>query len=155
MAKEHSQTMSYDVFGDLQEWGRVLEQLQKIREEGTLDNHQQGLARLARYPFNWQLRQAGLRAIAELNRPAEEVLRVAVQIMVDENSDLETRTLAGDAVKGVLSNGGCMIGDGARSEAVESIRGLLTKPQPPVLHMSARCWQESVLREAKAITTTQ
>jgi len=147
--------MSYDVFGDLQEWGRVLDQVHMMREDGALDNHQQGLARLARYPFNWQLRQAALRAIAELKRPTEEVLRVAVQIMLDDNNDLETRILAGGAVSGVLSNGGGTIGDSARSAATEGIRDLLAKPQPPVLRTSARRWQQCLLPAAEAITAMQ
>lgn len=39
--KEHFQTMSYDVFGDFQDWGRVLDQVQKMRGDGALDEHQQ------------------------------------------------------------------------------------------------------------------
>ena len=147
--------MSYDVFGDLQEWGRVLDQVQKMRADGALDDHQQGLARLVRYPFNWQLRQTGLRAIAELNRAGDEVIQVAVQIMVDEKNDLETRILAGHAVSGVLRKGDGTISEPARLEAVTSIRDLLAKPQPPVLHASARGWEEGLSETAKTAAATR
>jgi hypothetical protein len=140
--------MNYDVFGDLQDWGRVLDQIGEMRVDGTLEDHQPGLARVARYPFNWQLRQAALRAIARLKRPAGEVIRVAAQILLDENGDLETRTLAGNALSAALSDHG---DDSARSEAVRSIQALLEKPEPPVLHMSARGWLESLC--AATITT--
>jgi hypothetical protein len=112
------------------------------------------LARLARYPYNWQLRQAGLRAIAELQRPIDEVIRVAVQIMIDEKNDLETRILSGRAVSSSLSNSDATI-ESARSKAAESIRGLLAKTQPPVLHTFARGWQEFLSAAAKATATTQ
>jgi hypothetical protein len=147
--------MSYDVFGDLQEWGRVLVQVQQIREDGTLDDHQQGLARLARYPINWLVRQAGLRAIAELQRPIDEVIRVAVQIMIDEKKDLETRILAGGALSRVLSNGNGTISESARSKAAESVRDLPANTQPPIFHRFARRWQESLVAPAGAATTTQ
>ncbi len=129
--------MNYDMFGDLQDWGRVLEQIGKMSEDGKLDDHQPGLARVARYPFNWQLRQAALRAIAGLKRPTDEVLHVAAQILLDDNGDVETRILAGNALSGALS-------DSARSEAARTIQALLERPGPPVLHMSARGWLEAL-----------
>ena len=148
--------MSYDVFGDLQEWGRVLDQVQRMRQDEVLDNHQRGLARLARYPFNWRLRQAALRATAELKRPTDEILQIAVQIMADDNSDLETRILAGNAVNEVLGNGGgASISDSAHSRAAKSIQDLLDTPQPPVLHTHARQWWASLHPAAKATTTMQ
>ena len=136
--------MSYDVFGYLQECGRVLDQLHKMRADGGFDGHQQGLARLARYPFNWQLRHAGLRAIAELKRPGDEVIRVALQIMMDDKSDLETRILAGNAVSSALRNGNGAISERARSDAANSVRGLLAQPHAPVLHVSACGWEEAI-----------
>ncbi len=147
--------MSYDVFGDLQEWGRVLDQVQKMRADGAFDDHQQGLARLARYPFNWQLRQAGRRAIAELKRPCDEVIQVAVQIMMDEKNDMGTRLLAVQAVRGALRKGCGTISEPARLEAVTSIRDLLAKPQPPVLHASARGWEEGLSESAKTAAAAQ
>lgn len=125
--------MSYDMFGDLREWGRVLDQVQQLREDGALDNHQAALARLARYPYNWRLRQAGLRAIAGLERPADEVLRIAVRIMIDDRIDLDTRILAGAAVNAILGKAGATISDGARYEAARSVQDLFSKPHPPVL----------------------
>ncbi len=146
--------MNCDVFGDLQDWGRVLDRIGKLREDGTLDDHQSGLARVARYPSNWQLRKAALRAIAELKRPGDEIARVAVQILLDDDGDLETRILAGNALRGALNNsGGATISGCARSEVAQSIRTLLEKPQPPMLRTSARRWEES-LRPVITATAT-
>ncbi len=147
--------MSYDVFDDLQEWGQVLDQVQKMRADGALDDHQQGLARLVRYPSNWQLRQAGLRAIAELKRPCDEVIQVAIQVTVDERNDLETRMLAGHAVSAVLRNGNGTITEHARSEAAQSIRDLLSQPQPPLLHALASDLEEILSEPSRATSTTQ
>ncbi len=148
--------MNSDVFGNLQEWGRVLDQLQQMREDGTLDNHQQGLARLAQYPFNWQLRQAALCAIAELKQPTDEVLQIAIQIVTDDNFDLGTRILAGNAVSGVLGNGsGVRLSTDARTKAVKSIKNLMEKPQPPVFHTLARKCQASMYTAAKAAKATR
>ncbi len=129
--------MSYDVFGDLREWGRVLDQVRRMREDGTSGQHQAGLARLARYPYNWRLRQAALCAMAELKQPCEEVLRAALGILADEGGDLETRVLAGMALCGML-NGCESIGDDAHGEAAASIAELSAKPQPPVLQAYVR-----------------
>jgi hypothetical protein len=148
--------MNSGVFGDLQEWDRVLDRLRQMRENGTLDNHQHRLAQLAQYPFNWQLRQAALRAIAELKRPADEVLQIAVQIVVEDNFDLGTRILAVSAVSAVLGNGnGASISNDARNKAVKSIKNLLEKPQTPVVQTLALQCQASLQSVAKAATTSQ
>lgn len=68
-------------------------------QDGVLDNHQQGLARFARHPFNWQLRQAALGAMAELKRPTNEILQIEVRIVAYDDRDLEGRILAGNVVK--------------------------------------------------------
>ncbi|MGE5644628.1 MAG: hypothetical protein ACM336_02430 [Acidobacteriota bacterium] len=143
--------MSHYLFGDLQEWGRVLDQVRRLRQDGTLDQHQPELARLVRYPSNWQLRQAGLRAAAELKTAGDEVLRATVRVLADEEMDLDTRVLAGNAVSRMLGAADSRIGDAARAEAIGAIGDLLKKHQPPVLHECARRWQES-LSEAGTVS---
>lgn len=132
---------SYDVFGDLRDWGCVLRQIDGMRADGTLDMHQYGLARVARYPCNWQLRQAALRGIAELKAPAEAAVDVALRILLDDGEDLETRILAGDALARVLSACGIGRSSGIPGSGVRrSVQALMEVPQPPVLHASiSRC----------------
>lgn len=49
--------MKGDVFGDLRAWGRVLGQIAELRKAKKLDEHQEGLTRILRYPSNWRLRE--------------------------------------------------------------------------------------------------
>lgn len=153
LIRERSELKSYDIFGDLQDWGRVLGQIESMRRDGTLDKHQPGLARVARYPFNWQLRQAALRAIAELKAPIDAVVDVSLRILLNDHGDLETRILAGNALSRVLNGAsGQAISDRLRSEAARSIQALGEAPQPPVLQTSARRWGD-VLDHSRAAAT--
>ena len=39
-----------DVFGSLLDWGHVMEQIVDLKNAGKLDEHQDGLSRILRYP---------------------------------------------------------------------------------------------------------
>ncbi|MCC7236926.1 MAG: hypothetical protein IT163_16575 [Bryobacterales bacterium] len=138
-----------DPFGDLREWSRVLDQLKQIRDSGTLNQNQCGLARLVRYPFNPRLRQAGLQAIVKLDTPADAVLLAAARILADVSADIHLRLLAGAAVSHVLAAECAATGEASRAEAAEAIGGALATPQHPALHSAAHRWRD-VLRRAEA-----
>jgi nucleotide-binding universal stress UspA family protein len=144
--------MTHDVFGDLRDWGRVIEQVRRMRDDGSLDDHCPGLARLLRYPSNWRIRESALRAAAELERPSDEVLRAAVRILEDDEIDFKTRVLAGTAVCHALSRSPGTISETAKSEAMKCIADLLSMPQPPALQRSARAWQQYLLPPKRALS---
>jgi hypothetical protein len=90
--------MQSDIFGNLMEWGDVLEKLEGIRSSKSLDEHQSGLARILRYPRNWRLREAVLRVLGEINQPSQELLKETLNIALNEEVYLEARKLAVDAL---------------------------------------------------------
>lgn len=130
-----------DIFGDLREWGAVLVQIKRLRLSGQLDEHQEGLIRILRYRYNWQLRQAALRAVVDLRNPSKDLFELLLAIVTDEQSDLDTRLLACDAVRHVVAlrreQGGI---DHFEPTAARRAAEFLRVPQPPVLREAVEQW---------------
>ncbi len=130
-----------DIFGDLREWGQVLKQIEQLRLAGQLDGHQEGLTRALRYRYNWQLRQAALRAVPDLKRPSKDLFDVLLGIVMDECCDLETRLIACDAVRRSIRSHCDQEGiDGFESEAFQCAGEILRVRQPPVLREAVERW---------------
>lgn len=130
-----------DIFGDLREWGQVLRQIEQLRLAGQLDEHREGLIRVLRYRYNWQLRQAALRAVRDVKRPSKSLFDVLLGIVTDEQSDLETRLLACDAVRHSISRySSRQEAGGSRAEALDRAGEFLAVPQPPVLREAVEQW---------------
>ena len=147
--------MANDIFGDLQNWGHVLDQMGRLAREGSLDQHQAGLARVARYPFNWRLREAALRTIGLLKEPTEEVIEVVLRILTNEHGDLDMRILAGDALARLLSNGAAAsMSDRMRCRIAQSMQDILGTTGPPVLHAAAQGWREQLQQTARVAAIT-
>lgn len=131
----------FDIFGDLREWGQVLKQIEQLRLAGQLDAHREGLTRVLRYRYNWQLRQAALRAVPDLRRPSKDLVDVLLGIVTDEHCDLETRLLACDAVRHSIRRHCGQEGSGGfESEAFQCAGEILRVPQPPVLREAVGLW---------------
>lgn len=128
-------------FGNLEEWGRVLNDLTQLTRERRLDAHQPGLVRLLRYPRNWRLREAALEAARHVQQPAEELVTAVLRIMAHEDLYHEVRVLAAEALADLITAG--RAADGARNRALEArvleqMHVLLDSPHPPVLHQAVR-----------------
>jgi hypothetical protein len=95
--------MTTDIFGDLREWNRVAEQLERLKDSGELDQHQDGLARLLRYRFNWRIREKAVQTLSALSDPDDRILLLVLEIVADENTEFELRTLAADSLCGLIS----------------------------------------------------
>ena len=95
--------MSTDIFGDLREWSRVLEHPEYLKDTGELDEHQDELARLLRYRFNWRLRERAVQSLSVLSAPGNQILLVVLEIVADEHTEFDLRTLAADALCGLIS----------------------------------------------------
>lgn len=128
--------MPSDIFGNLMEWGDVLEKLEGLRNSKTLDEHQAGLVRILRYPRNWRLREAALKAIREINQPSQEVFKETLNIAMNEEVYVEARNLAVDALADL------MIKDrrirpknelSARSKVLEKMESLMGDAHSPLL----------------------
>jgi len=130
-----------DIFGDLREWGDTLKQIEQLRLAGHLDEHQEGLIRVLRYRYNWQLRQAALRAVPNLRKPSKDLLDVLLRIVTEEHNDLETRLLACDAVRQWMGRHHGQEGSGEfEAEAARRASEILRVPQPPVLREAVEQW---------------
>ena len=94
--------MSTDVFGDLREWNRVLEQLEHPTNVGRSDKRQYGLARLLEHRFNWRIRAKAVQCISLLSTPENRTLSLVLEIAVDEHTEFNLRTLAADSLCGLI-----------------------------------------------------
>lgn len=130
-----------DIFGDLREWGTILNKLDRLTQTGNLEKHQRGLVRLLRYRFNWQLRLAAIQAAATLRAPSPEVADALLRVVGDEYSELGTRVSASDAVCDVMRT---LNASSWPEEIEESIRtftdSFLGGPQSPTLRNAVERW---------------
>ena len=130
-----------DIFGDLREWGRVLDQIEQLRLAGRLDEHQEGLTRVLRYRYNERLREAALRVVPEIREPSKDLLDVLLQIVSDEYCALETRLLACEAVRHVISRIRAL-GLADPDEPAAQLAGeILRVPQPAALREAVKRWR--------------
>lgn len=115
--------------------------VRQLRLAGQLDAHQEGLTRVLRYRYNWQLRQDALRAVPDLRRPSRDLVDVLLGIVTDEHCDLQTRLLACDAVRHSIRRHCRQEGSGGfESEAFQCACEILRVPQPPVLREAVGLW---------------
>ena len=96
--------MAGDVFGNLTEWGRVVDQLEMLKSEGLLDEHQAGLARILRYPDNWRLTELVLTCATEIRQTNDLLIAEVTRIFSDQNAYLEVRVLATRALGHLLTH---------------------------------------------------
>jgi hypothetical protein len=131
-----------DVFGDLREWGTILEQIKHLRQTGQIERHQEGLIRLLRFRFNWQLRLAALAAVEDLRQPEPKLVAVLLRIVDEENSDLGIRKAACDTVAVTLlarmQFGWC---EEIEKQIGEFQERFLSAPQFPVLREAVENWK--------------
>lgn len=52
--------MDSDIFGNLMDWGLVLDKLDDLKKSEKLHKHQADLIRILRYRNNWRLRETVL-----------------------------------------------------------------------------------------------
>jgi hypothetical protein len=129
--------MKTDVFGNLMDWGNVLEKLDDIKKSGALEDHQTGLVRILRYKENWRLTEHVLECIREINMPTDELIQEACRIMCDDGAYIDMRILAatalGDLVPKRLKYSGeePKFGDISVFQVMQEI---LASPQAPVFH---------------------
>ena len=128
--------MNSDIFGNLMEWGAVLEKLEQLRNSKTLDEHQAGLVRILRYPHNWRLREAALGVIRGVNQPTEELLKEALNIALNEGVYVEARTIAVDVLADLMIKDRRIRSKNEitlRSSVLEKMESLMGDTQSPLL----------------------
>lgn len=124
--------MTDDPFGNLRDWGPVLELLDELASSGKLAECQRGLVRILRYKGNWRLREEVLKQIGGIPSPSKELVGQALAIFTDDNIYYDARILASDALIQLLNNNQ----NSLHKEFIPEIRKVIEKlskfPQPPI-----------------------
>lgn len=123
--------MKQDPFGNLNDWGPVLEIFDKLAENGELSDCQPGLIRILRYKGNWRLREEVLRRVGEIASPSNELILQVLDILADDNIYYDARILAGEALTRLMKG----VQDGSWIDINHETRKIVEKlrcmPQPP------------------------
>lgn len=133
--------MDAPVLDNLEEWGRVLEQLDHLRRDRILDRHQNEILRLLRYQDNWRLREAALEALLDVQKPSGPVVEETCRIVMNEGLYYQMRVLAAEALAAMNER----LAASREPEAAElrhqigkQMQELLDSHQPPILHQAVR-----------------
>jgi len=123
--------MNQDPFGNLRDWGPVLDQMGFLAQENRLSDCQSGLIRILRYKGNWRLREEALKCVAQIQTPCEELFFQVLDILADDNLYYDARILASDALVRLLrcAENGCSQHIG--QELCKIMEKLKSTPQPP------------------------
>ena len=137
--------MTQDPFGNLRDWGPVLDLLEELVNSGRLDDCQTGLIRILRYQGNWRLREEALKMVGRIAHPGEKLVAQVLRIVADDNIYYEARILASQALSALAPNWRRQAVPPAATDvqaAADKIRQLLSTPQPPFFHQAlSHCLQ--------------
>ena len=128
---ERKSKMKDDPFGNLMDWGPVLDKLVELSSNGDLSRCQPGLVRILRYRGNWRLREEALKAAGDVQNPSEELVHQVISILDDDNIYYDARILAGDALLQLLNNAEDVSGGDLQNKTRNVVDKLKTTPQPP------------------------
>lgn len=127
--------MSHDPFGNLEDWGRVLVTLKELSDGGQLDDVQEGVMRLVRYPDNWRVRESALVAARQVKEPTAALISAIAQVLEDRNAFVDARILAARALGDLATRKRWR--DGAPAGTRKALRATLQRqlgsPEAPVL----------------------
>jgi len=96
--------MEKDPFGNLTDWGPVLDLLNELSENGTISKCQPGLIRILRYKGNWRLREEALKRVNKVENPCDELVLQISSLLADDNLYYDARILAGNALVQLSQN---------------------------------------------------
>lgn len=139
--------MDGDIFGNLMDWGHVLDKIEGLAKKKHLDEYQAGLTRILKYRDNWRLREAVLECVGQVEKPCSDLIREVMNIMADEGTYYDMRILATNALGELICK--CSAdqeADSNRARCTELMRAFLESPQPPIFH-------EALENSLRSITT--
>lgn len=123
--------MQQDPFGNLTDWGIVLDLFEELEENGNLGECQPGLIRILRYKGNWRLREETLKRIGGIQHPSDELIFQVIRILADDNIYYDARILASKALIQLMKS----VKDGFSDKISMDLRKVAEKirstPQPP------------------------
>lgn len=96
--------MTRDPFGNLTDWGTVLDRLEELAATRQLCECQPGLIRILRFKGNWRLREEVLKRVGEIQDPSKDLFHQVLRILSDDNVYYDARVMAGVALCPMLRN---------------------------------------------------
>jgi hypothetical protein len=129
--KIRSNSMKPDPFGNLTDWGQVLETFDELADSGRLAECQPGLIRILRFKGNWRLREEVLNRVGEIQAPSRELVLQVLAILADDNVYYDARIIAGDALAQLLKNEPVDSHEELASATRKLVDKLKRTPQPP------------------------
>ncbi|ACN13703.1 hypothetical protein HRM2_05890 [Desulforapulum autotrophicum HRM2] len=132
--------MTSNGFGNLNDWGVVLEKLDLLTQGGALDQWQEQLIRLLRFDQNWRLREAAIESLAFVKNPDLDLAREILLLIKRNDLYYDVRILAADAIEQLILK----IIDNRQfdldilqsfvREIIVEMEALLASPEPPKFH---------------------
>ncbi len=134
--------MKSNGFGNLNDWGVVLEQLDRLSQSGMLDQWQEQLIRLLRFDQNWRLREAAIESLGFVKNPGLDLAREILLLIKRNDLYYDVRILAADAIEQLIPK----IIDSRQfdqdilqqfvREIIAEMEVLLAFPEPPKFHQA-------------------
>jgi hypothetical protein len=122
--------MKADPFGNLTDWGPVMQLIEDLTESGGLDECQPGLARILGFKGNWRLREETLGRVRLLQDPSEQVIRQVINIVGDNNTYFEMRILACASLEALLGRSAHPFTSSLQATLRKTLATQLAVPQP-------------------------
>lgn len=122
--------MKSDPFGNLTDWGPVLNTLDELADNGNLSKCQPGLVRILRYKGNWRLREEVLKRSGEIQTPSKELVHQVIAILDDDNIYYDARIIACNLLIKFIKNADDVSCDDVFGRALKVIEKIKSTPQP-------------------------
>ncbi len=132
--------MGNTLFGNLTDWGSVMEKLQKLSDDRELDQYQDELIRLLRFDQNWRLREAAVEAVPLVENPNLDLARELLLLILRKDLYYDVRILAADSLGELaerIINNRAVDKDILKQFVTEiktTLESLLASPEPPKFH---------------------
>ena len=130
--------MQPDPFGNLRDWGVVLELICQLSDGSQLGECQPGLVRILRYRDNWRLREEVLNRIGNINKPDNTLVLQVLDVITDENLYYEVRILACETMMEFLKNGANAFETEVKKEMRQTVENLLSSQHPPIFEQALK-----------------
>ena len=132
--------MEKNIFGNLNDWGIVLETLEKLSDSRELGNYQDELIRLLRFDQNWRLREAAIESLPFVENPGLNLAREVISLIKRKDLYYDVRILATDGLEKLTTtiiNNRAFDKDILKQFAhsiIKEMDALLASPEPPKFH---------------------
>lgn len=132
-----------DPFGNLRDWGPVLDHIHELTDNGKLGECQPGLTRILAFQGNWRLREETLKRLGFIENPSNELIRQVISLIADGNIYYEMRIIACAAVDELLNRDDHHFYPTLQNILLQTVSAQLSTPQPPIFKQALENLQTS------------